>query len=287
MIIVRISGGLGNQMFQYAIAKAMAKKNNSNFKLDVSFYPKQTLRKYELNYLNIEEKVACEKECIQLRGKEGLSFKVKKKLKLIVNRPKSYTLERRVTVFDESIWSKSGDVYLDGFWQNENYFLSIKEEILRDFALKEELSSEAKEHMKSIENSQSISLHVRRGDYVKNSHTKSVHGVCGLEYYKKAKEYICNNVEKPKFYVFSDDINWCKDSFGFLENKIFIDNTKSALEDLELMKKCKHNVIANSTFSWWGAWLNANDKNITLSPYQWIVDNPKKLKWVPDNWIQI
>ena len=287
MIITRISGGLGNQMFQYAIAKSMAKKNDDIFKLDVSFYPKQTLRKYELNFFNIEENIASEKECIEQRGKEEFFFKLKRKLGFKITRPTSYTFENNITTFDEEVWDKSENIYLDGFWQNEKYFDTIRDEILKAFTLKSDISNEAQKYLLNIQKVNSISLHVRRGDYVQNTHTNSVHGTCDLEYYKRGIEYINKRTTTPVFYIFSDDIPWCKENFDFIENLVFIDNTKTAFDDLELMKSCKHNIIANSSFSWWGAWLNKNNEKLIVSPFHWIVNNPKKLKWVPDSWIQL
>jgi len=288
MIITRISGGLGNQMFQYAIAKAIAKKNNDVFKLDLSFYPKQTLRKYELDLLNIDEHIASEDECIKLRGKENLVFKVKNRLGLTINRPKSYILESSLTLFDFVIYNREGNIYLDGFWQNEEYFKSIRKDILKDFTLKDVIEEEVKKYLESIQNSNSVSLHVRRGDYIDNSYTNNVHGVCSLRYYKKAIEHIIQKIEKPIFYIFSDDIAWCKDNFDFLESKVFVDNTKSALDDLELMKHCKHNIIANSTFSWWGAWLGKNSDKIVVAPQVWFVeDGWKDLTIAKKEWIKI
>ncbi len=274
MIITRISGGLGNQMFQYAIAKSLAKKNNDIFKVDLSFYPKQTLRKYELNLFNIEEIIATEKECIELRGNEGSLFKVLKKLKLSIKRPTSYTKEKQYTIFDKEVYKLQGEIYLDGFWQNEKYFTSIREELIQDFSLKHEISVEAQKHLKDIKNTNSVSLHIRRGDYVSDAHTNNVHGVCDIEYYKNAINYINEHVTDPMFYIFSDDIFWCKKNFYFLKEKVFIDDTKSAIDDLELMKQCKHNIIANSSFSWWGAWLNKNEKKIIIAPKIWFSFNP-------------
>ena len=286
MIITRISGGLGNQMFQYAIARSMAKRNNDIFKMDLSFYPKQTLRKYELNLFDIEENIASEKECVKFRGREGLFLKVLNKLNLPLKRPVSYVREKQNTVFEKEIFSKTGDIYLDGFWQNEKYFIGIREQILEDFTAKKPISEEAQELLEEILVTNSISLHVRRGDYVADTHTNTVHGVCDLAYYKRAVEHMIAHTNNPVFYIFSDDITWCKENFDFLEKKIFVDNTKTAIDDLELMKNCKHNIIANSSFSWWGAWLNRNLNKIILSPLNWVRYNPNNLKWVPDNWIQ-
>lgn len=286
MIITNITGGLGNQMFQYAIAKSMAQKNKDIFKLDISFYPKQTLRKYELNNFNIDVSFATEKQCNELRGYQGILFKIAKKLRLPWNSPPTYIREKYTALFDEEIYQLQGNIYLDGCWQNEKYFIDIREELVKDFTSSLGISAEAQNYLKDIEGTNSVSLHIRRGDYVANLHTNSVHGVCGMDYYKRAIKYINNKVQHPIIYIFSDDIIWCKENFIFLENKIFVDNTKSAIDDLELMKRCKCNIIANSSFSWWAAWLNQNNEKIIVSPVKWIKNNPKNLKWVPDSWIQ-
>jgi len=256
MVTVKITGGLGNQMFQYTIAKSIAIKNNDNFSLDISFYPKQTLRKYELNFFNIEENVA---------KPESIFSKIKRKLGFA---PKEYYMEKEVAVFDKEVFNYKDNIILDGYWQNENYFKDIRAEILKDFTLKKDISKEANNYLKKIRNNNSVSLHIRRGDYL-NSGTNEVHGICDINYYKRAIKYIDIKVNNPIYYIFSDDITWCKENFDFLENKTFVDDTKSAFDDLELMKNCKHNIIANSTFSWWGAWLNENIEKIVISPTIW------------------
>ena len=274
MIISKITGGLGNQMFQYAIAKSIAIKNSDKFQLDISFYYKQTLRKYELNLFNIEQNLA---------KQESFFSKVKRKLGFV---PKEYYIEKEVAVFDKGVFNYQDKIVLDGYWQNEKYFKDIRDEILKDFTLKQDISIEAKDYLEQIKDSNSISLHVRRGDYVQNSHTNKVHGICNLDYYKRAIDYINEKVQESMFYIFSDDIAWCKENFDFLENKIFIDDTRSALEDLELMKKCKHNIIANSTFSWWGAWLNENKGKIVIAPKIWWSTRPNTTI-VSEKWIKI
>jgi len=273
MVIVRLTGGLGNQMFQYATAKAVANTMGDCLKFDISFYPKQTLRKYELNKFNIENTIATHDEIIRLAGNENIWFKVKRKLGLKIKRPKSYFLEREDAAYDAKIFNYTDNIYLDGYWADEKYFNGIRQELVREFILKDTISNEAKNYLNYIKSLNSVALHVRRGDYVQNSYTNSVHGTCDLEYYQKAIQFIKEKVYNPTFYIFSDDIIWCKENFNFLENKVFVDDTKNALEDLELMKNCKHNIIANSTFSWWGAWLNQNDDKIVVAPKRWFVSD--------------
>lgn len=288
MIITKLSGGLGNQLFQYAIAKSIAKKRNDSFKLDISFYPKQSLRDYELHHFNIKENIASKNEIINFAGNENFFFKLERKVGLKPKRPKTFFEEKNITMFDPDVFNYQDNLYLDGFWQNENYFKNIRSDILEDFSLKSKISEECKNSLYDIKHSNSVSIHIRRGDYIKDKHTFDVHFTCDNRYYEKSIKYIFDNVDKPIFYIFSDDIDWCKNNFSNLKNKVFIDNTKNAIEDLELMKNCKHNIIANSTFSWWGAWANTYKKKIVISPKRWF----NKKDWMDlniscDGWIRI
>jgi hypothetical protein len=279
MVISRITGGLGNQMFQYSIAKAVALKNNDYFKLDLFFYPTQDLRKYELSLFNIEENIISNEELQNIVGSHSIFSKIFKKFGL----NKAYFIEKEIVAFDSNVFNNAKNKYLIGYWQNENYFNEIREEILKDFKPKEDISIEAQTHLAKIKNVNSISIHVRRGDYLNNLHTNNVHGICNLNYYKNAIKIVSNEVYAPMYFIFSDDILWCKENFDFLDNKVFIDGTESAIDDLELMKNCKHNIIANSTFSWWGAWLNENDKKIVIAPKKWF--NINNLNIASDLWI--
>lgn len=295
MIIINITGGLGNQMFQYAIAKSMSVKNNNIFKLDTSFYPKQTLRKYELDLFSTEQNIASQQDINRLKGKEGFLYKIKNRLKLKNKKPLTYKADSLLTnsakntneIFEKNIFELSGDIYLDGYWQSEEYFKDIREEIIKDFTPKNGISKYAKKYLSGIEKSNSISLHVRRGDYIDNTMFKgSGLTLTEIPYYIDAVEYINNQVENPKYFIFSDDIHWCKENFDFLEDKIFVDDTKSAIDDMMLMSRCKHNVIANSTFSWWGAWLNQNENKIVIAPKIWYKTN-HQLHLAPKEWIKL
>jgi hypothetical protein len=275
LIISKISGGVGNQMFQYAIAKAIAKKRNDKFKLDISFYINQKLRNYELYKFNIEENLAHNNDKIKLKGRDDFFFKLIRKLTPKQFRPKSYFLEKKNSVFYEEVFNYKNNIYLDGYWQNEKYFKDIKHELVKDFNLKRNLKMPILKLLNDIVNNESVSIHVRRGDYINNSIVNKIHGVCSIDYYKNASELISQNIRNPIFYIFSDDINWCKKNFNFIKSKFFIDNTSDALEDLELMKNCKHNITANSSFSWWAAWLNKNSSNIVISPKIWWKEAPE------------
>ena len=290
MIITKIRGGLGNQMFQYALAKSLSIRKDDTFKLDISFYSRQVLRKFDLNMFNIEENYATKKDINLYAGEENILFKLKRKLNIPLNRPISYFSEKKDSIFDENVFKYRNTIYLDGYWQNQKYFQNIKDDLIQDFTLKDSLGDSSKGYLRKIKETNSIGMHIRRGDYVHDSHTNSVHGVCGLDYYENSEKYCNNKISNATYFIFSDDIQWCKNNLNFIENKIFIEESKNAVEDLELMKNCKHNIIANSTFSWWGAWLNENPEKIVISPFKWFVNcemNKNTSTLIPGTWLRL
>ncbi|MDR1285583.1 MAG: alpha-1,2-fucosyltransferase [Campylobacteraceae bacterium] len=281
MIIVKLIGGLGNQMFQYAIGRAIAYKNNDVFKLDITGFKNYKFHNgYRLNAFNIDEKIAYIDEIKQLGVRNKILNKLLrmgiynyKKDTFYVEKPKNETK------FDPKVFSYK-NLYLNGYWQNEKYFLDIKDIIVKEFTLKKSINENATKYMKFIKNSNSISIHVRRGDYLKTD------SFLGIEYYRKAYAYILDKIDNFSFFIFSDDIEWCKENLNFIANPIFVENTTNELEDLELMKNAKHNIIANSSFSWWAAWLNTNKDKIIIAPNIWF-----KCRYgfdpVPETWIKL
>jgi hypothetical protein len=271
-------------MFQYAIGRSLALKNNDVLKLDVSNYTSSqvgiTPRQYALGVFNVVENFATEDEVNMLHYKS----RILRKLRLV---KKTHCVEKRASVFDEKIMDIRGNVYLDGFWQTEKYFKDVAEIIKKDFIPKSPLSQSASEVLKKIEETNSISLHIRRGDYISDSKTNLFHGPCTLAYYEKAIEYILKKVDDPVFYIFSDDIEWAKKNLK-APNDVFVSqpNIKD-FEEMFLMSKCKHNIIANSSFSWWGAWLNRYEKKIVVAPTPWFNANEKLIDLIPNSWIQI
>ena len=136
--------------------------------------------------------------------------------------------------------------------------------------------------LENIKTTNSVSLHVRRGDYL---NLKNI-GVLDVDYYKQAVAYIRKNVEKPTFYIFSDDLDWCKKSLGFLDDCIYVDRTETEIDDLKLMSCCQHNIIANSSFSWWGAWLNKNPKKTVIAPKSWLLNDPDSSNVILSDWVK-
>jgi len=189
--------------------------------------------------------------------------------------------------FWPGIFNIGTSCYIDGYWQSEKYFSDIRNTIFSDFSLKKELvSARFIKIAKKMKGSNSISIHVRRGDFVMVKKTNKAHGVCPLDYYEIAIKYISEKICNPEFFFFSDDIEWVKKnlSTGFKENHISGEGLSDA-EEMMLMSTCRHNIIANSTFSWWGAWLNSNPGKIVVSPSKFLLGSSTDNKdLIPENW---
>jgi hypothetical protein len=291
MIIVNIIGGLGNQMFQYAVGKALAERNKQPLKLDITEFQNCNLRKYELTCFNIQAQIASKEEIYSY--KYAPFNRVNKLSRKLFKRDilkNTHYLQEKHYHFDSDILNSKGNVYLLGYWQSEKYFTDVKEIILKDFTFKQPLSSSAQKYEQNILSHNAVSIHIRRGDYVNNSATNSYHGTCSLNYYTKAIEIILNNTPESKFYIFSDDLTWAKANLNFIHEPIFVELGADSpdYEEMYLMSQCKHNIIANSSFSWWAAWLNQNPNKIVISPKKWFADtsiNTDDL--IPSTWINV
>lgn len=271
MVIVRLKGGLGNQLFQYATGYALSKRLGCELKVDTSFYPQQSLRTMDLAYFKAPLKVASVKECIEMGAPINFANKIFRKLGLTGLLKPHYFEEKQSFIYDKRFEALKTPVYLDGYWQNLSYFEELRAELSEFFTPVMAYSPGYSKYLDTIQNSQSVSIHIRRGDYVNDPHTRSIHYVCDLEYYINAIKKIEKEVTHPTYFIFSDDIVWCKERFDFLERKVFIDDAENALEDFQLMRNCQSNIISNSTFSWWAAWVGydrGKDK-ILIYPSNW------------------
>jgi hypothetical protein len=257
-VIVKLKGGLGNQMFQYAYGRCLSLRHKTIFKLDKFLFRSQicqkmagiTPRKYELGEFNIVGKIAG---------------------------------------FKEIVIKNKNNIYLDGYFQSEKYFKDIRQILLKEFTLRKKTSNFSRLE-RQISESNSVSVHIRRGDYVKDIVTRKYHGVQTLGYYLQAMKIIEGKIKKPHFFFFSDDILWVKENFNKVNNPVtFVSNLHRLTnqEELILMSFCKHNIIANSSFSWWGAWLNINPKKIVVAPKRWFRQKVNEKSIVPREWIRI
>ena len=292
MIVVKLGGGLGNQMFQYAAAKALSLRNNTVLKLDISHFEKiisnETLRNYRLDvFPNIKETIAEKQEINKLVPRFDFDFlnKIYKNINIkIFNFNKAYKAERNFS-YSEITLGKNKTAYLEGYWQSEKYFDTACNLIKECFSL-DYLNDHAplQEFIKMIQSGTSVSIHVRRGDYVTNPSTNHYHGVLEMNYYERAiAKMVASSYPDIVFYIFSDDIEWCKKNLKISCKHVYISTGKD-YHDLYLMSNCRHNIIANSSFSWWAAWLNKNIDKIIIAPKKWFSNQPSK-DIVPVNWI--
>jgi hypothetical protein len=288
MIISRLTGGLGNQMFQYAIGRSLSLKNNSIYKLDISEY--NSFKHHNGYHLNIFENdflIASNPEIYRLKNRRSLYSKILNKLNISFD---THYREHDFYRFDKKIYNMNGQIYLDGYWQNEKYFKDKSNFIINDFTFKPEISTENLDHLNHIKSTKAVSIHIRRGDYISNINFSKVHNTLDLDYYKKAISIINTKIDNPFFFIFSDDLKWAKYNLDHLQNKKFIINNQGANshEDMRLMSECKHNIIANSSFSWWGAWLNRHESKIVISPNRWLkVTKIDTSDLIPHSWIRI
>ncbi|MDD2384956.1 MAG: alpha-1,2-fucosyltransferase [Sulfurospirillaceae bacterium] len=285
MIVIKIMGGLGNQMFQYAYAKALHAKGYA-VKLDLSFIQKNTAHHgFGLEYYGID---------LESASIDDLkAFNVNGLLRKFFNRfniPAKHYITEKTLLFSPLLASPNDSVYIEGYFQTERYFKDIKELLLQQFQLRNPLSAYTQKIQQLIEYAPySISLHVRRGDYL-NASAQSYHGLCSLEYYQNAMHYLNEYCQDRMYVIFSDDIAWVKENMP-IENALYIcDEGQTPHEDMYLMSLCQHNIIANSSFSWWGAWLNQNPHKIVIAPKQWFANAKMQAQSqdiVPDEWIRL
>jgi len=300
MIIVQLFGGLGNQMFQYALGRHLAEKNSSILKLDLSGFETYKLHRYGLHCFKTWEHIATIDEINAFKRRNtshytrfissiGMRWRrgVHKKFDIYQN---AASIKEKEFSFDPSVLEAKGNIYLEGYWQSEKYFNEIKGILLRELSFKYEQDAINMELSEQIQKTESVSIHIRRGDYVTNPVTNQVHGLCSLDYYKNSVNYITNKIPDCHFYVFSDDIPWVRTSFNLDYPVTMVDcnDDSTNYEDLRLMSLCRHNIIANSSFSWWGAWLNPNPDKIVVSPEEWFKDSTKDAKdLIPESWMKI
>jgi len=295
MIITKIIGGLGNQMFQYALGRRIAYLNDETLKLDLSGFETYDLHNYSLNHFNICEDIATKNE---IRSFKGSNNRYLEHIIRMMNRnglylpytQKGRPIYERSIDYDSSILDNTADIYLDGYWQSEKYFKEIEEIIRNDFTIKTPPDPQNVKTADEIRSTEAICIHVRRGDYVSNPTTYQSIGLCPLDYYYRAIDYITSKVENPHYFVFSNDPSWTRQNIQIDAPTTYICNNppEKNFEDLRLMTLCKHFIIANSSFSWWGAWLSSNERKIVIAPAVWF----KGIRYndddrLPKEWIRL
>lgn len=292
MIIVKLNGGLGNQLFQYALGRRVAIITGVPLKLDISALKVDPLRTFRLHNLNIMAEIASDDEVRSLIG-QSESAVLSKVRRIIRNKSpdksRAYIKERKFS-FDPEVLAAPPDAYLEGYWQSERYFKEIAQTLRSEFTVKSEMDSTNRILSEKILETQSVSIHIRRGDYITNPVTNEYHGVCPLDYYHRATKMLSATVKEPHFFIFSDDPRWVETNLHlpFPTMPVTINGIERDYDDLRLMSLCNHHIIANSTFSWWGAWLSRNPEKQVYAPRQWFRSNENDASdLIPSSWITI
>lgn len=273
MIVVQLLGGLGNQMFQYACGRALALRTGKQLYLDVGSYSIYPGRRYELDVLNIQANIINLIEDKAIRDQLGIAG--------------TLIYSERQFNFDQNVFDLCNNVFLQGFWQTEKYFHDFTSVIRKELSPKmHSLSAESLGISQEIRKSLSIAVHVRRTDYAICDQL----GILPMDYYENAKQYLAMVFPSAQYYIFSDDIDWCKQEFTIFPNARMVEHRSKigCHEDLWLMSQCQHNVIANSTYSWWGAWLNDNPEKVVVAPDRWFAGEHLNIQdLVSDKWIKV
>lgn len=291
-VIANLIGGLGNQLFQYAAGRATAHRLGVPLLLDVSGFVQYELRRYELGDLSIQGRVATEDELAH--------SEISTKSPTLLRRfSKALGLARSANLFKEKSFAYDAHfeqvvspVYLSGYWQSERYFSGIADLLRTELSLNQPLNSVNEQIAAQIRVAgvHAVSLHIRRGDYVNNPQTAQYHGVCSLEYYRAAVEHIAERIPDPHFFVFSDDHAWVSDNFKLDHSMTMVDVNEAdrGVWDMALMRGCRHHVIANSSFSWWGAWLSNSEGKVVIAPKRWFNDSSINTKdLIPSAWVRL
>lgn len=289
MKIINTIGGLGNQMFSYAFALSLKLKHKEDVYVDISHFNHYNLHDgFQINEIfNVKEiNVATKKEIKKLtRYIPHYAFS-RIIRKFLPSKSKEY-IEKQDYVYDEKALSLKTDCYYEGYWQSPLYFYDIDQEIKKMFTFPEPIggNKETEELMSKVN---SVSIHVRRGDYL---NAKSFMGICELDYYEKAIKHINDEIQNPYFFIFSNDIKWCEENLNHLlktDNVMFVSNNvgKESYWDMYLMSCCKNMILANSSFSWWAAYLNKNKDAKVLAPKKW-VNRDYETQILLDSWKKI
>lgn len=282
MITVRIKGGMGNQMFQYAAGKVLALRHNTSLALDLSSISKagDVPRVFDMNYF-------------QVQYEQGHPPPPRGFFRKVIDRVGPMALRKVYKEphfhFDPNFFKIGPDMYIDGYWQSEKYFKHIEPLLREEFTIRDEFIQQVKDRAAIMRSENSVCIHVRRTDFLKKD-VADYHGVLEADYYNKAMEYMSARVPNIKVYFFADDMDWLKENLkvdypyemvtGVIAHK--------PIENFYLISQCKHAIISNSTWCWWAAWLNDNPSKIVIAPKRWFANPTLNVKdIIPETWVSI
>jgi hypothetical protein len=290
MNIVRITSGLGNQMFQYAFYRAV-KANWPDTRIDVSeFRHRSHHNGYELEKVfdvSPDHASREERDSLADLSKDLISEFRRRILNVRLKCTGTLVRESELGAWFHPELLTIRDGYFQGFWQTERYFLPVARQLREELTFRQPMDAGNRRIAEDIASCDAVSIHVRRGDYVKRRRLETAGSVCSPKYYRDAIAQVRARVRHPRFFVFSDDAAWARENVK-VDNSLHVDinQGRASFRDMQLMSMCKHSIIANSSFSWWGAWLNANPGKLVLAPDVWLRDASMP-DVVPEGWQRI
>lgn len=293
-IVVKINGGLGNQLFQYATGRAIADRTGADLYLDLSFFHlppgEHTARRFELDRFHTRYGIASAEQLrpyIALRDRVW-TRRTARALPFFFQKQRKH--ERQLFRYEPGLARLEKDTYLDGHWQSERYFADAAATIRTDLRFREDPGALNKAMLASFEGIMPVSLHVRRGDYITNPAANAVHGTCDAAYYERAMRSVLQRSPAAVFHVFSDDVEWAKEHLPRPAPMVFVEHNTGLSDhfDLLLMAACQHHIIANSSFSWWGAWLDPRPDKLVVAPERWFSDpGVDTADLIPSSWVRL
>jgi hypothetical protein len=289
MIIIKLSGGLGNQMFQYAYARNLQTRNPlRKICLDISDL-QNGYRNFELHHFNITLPIIDELNSKQVYT-ESSNLVFGKLKKLLYPYYKQQIIQEKFYHFDKNLLNIKHNAFVEGYFQTEKYFKEIEPIIRQEFTFKNEPDAANQKFLEQIKGiNVSVSLHIRRGDFVNNP----THPLQSESFFQKAFCILKEKYPTLHIFVFSNDMVWVKNNLSIPFAHTFVENNNEAngIEDFRLMTHCKHHIIANSSFSWWAAWLSPYPNKIVIAPSKWVSSQDKYYKnlndVIPESWIKI
>jgi hypothetical protein len=284
MIAVKIYGGLAGQMLQYSIGRTLSEKYRTSLYLDISWYKnsnfqnEQYPREFKLDKLKTAYKILDVSDPLN----KFIYTKYCRGLNPFYLKP---VHEKDFSKFDPTVIEAGNNLFLDGYFFSHKYFISNRQLLSQQLSPKMKMNDDNINFLHKIRNSNSVSVHFRRGDYK----LTDFFGLLQISYYQQAVDIIKQKVNDPKLFIFSDEPLWVRENIKFDIPYEIVDINKDEYNflDIELMKNCKHNIIANSGFSWWGALLNYNINSIVIAPRKWINSQNPEFENIPNNWITI
>lgn len=295
-VATRILGGLGNQLFQYAAGRTLAKRLGASLILDCSPRPGPT-RAFALDrYLIDAEIVRDAQDKLHLRYFRFPGALGRRLTDAFHDRvPRHYRIgghrfrifgEKRIFSYDRRFETLAGSIYLNGYWQSHRYVEDAADVIRAELTPASEPSGANRDWFARIASTNAVCLHVRRGDYLYAAPERPL--ICSLSYYDAAIRHMRKALQEPRIFVFSDDIAWCRSTFTSADIA-FVDGNgpDDATEDLRLMAACRHHIIANSSLSWWGAWLGRHREQIVVAPEPWMPGVPAQNDLLPPSWLTL